>query len=99
MKQLKDLNELINMPYAADLADYLYDTFDFHSVVARDSDNERDAFTRNAAAWSIFCYASETTAKQLIQAVNDGVFSGYTVAAESQDGNAVKVWLAGGKLS
>lgn len=97
-KKLTDITTKQTFRYPGDLADYLYDEFDFHTVVERDADNEKEAFTRLSDNWDVFCYASKKVADELIQAVNDGVFPGFVVvntlpSAVATGAIVVKVWL------
>ena len=94
-KQLSDISTAQTFNHPGDLADYLYDEFDFHTVVERESDNERESFTRFGGNWDVFCYASVRVAGELVQAVNDGVFPGWEVAHTyyASGEKSKKVWL------
>ena len=48
--------------------------------------------------WTVFVYAGTRVANDLVNAVNDGVFVGYSVVCEQLGDGNKKVWLNGGKL-
>lgn len=94
-KKLTDISTAQKFEHPGDIADYLYDEFDFHTVVERDSDNEKEAFTRFGGNWDVFCFASVRVADELVQAVDDGVFPCWQVANTHHESGekSKKVWL------
>ena len=99
MTTLNKIDQFQRYEYAEDLAQYLFDEQPVYTAVSNSGDN--DIFTRpdNGAMWTVFVYASVKVANDLISAVEDGVFVGYSVVCKmASDGNK-KVWLSGGKLS
>ncbi len=98
MTTLNKIDQFQRYEYAEDLAQYLFDEQPVYTAVSNSGDN--DIFTRpdNGAMWTVFVYAGTRVANDLVNAVNDGVFVGYSVVCEQLGDGSKKVWLSGGKL-